>query len=184
MHAWMCAVFSFFLCRFCFFVRLFIRFIRFCCYFFVHFRVSVSERPNSVPRFCHYRGVALLVITFVIVANTTFVVWLFFAAAAVLHTVFLCVAVVIVVRLFHRLFLFSLFLTTAAIALERYDLLLCYCSRRLYYTNTEIVCLLLRIYREEKKWKKNSQHRWDNVCIDIIMSLSHTCMHQMTTIFK
>lgn len=38
-------------------------------------------------------------------------------------------------------FQFSLFSTTAAIALDYYDLLLCYCSRRLYYTNTIIMCL-------------------------------------------
>lgn len=90
-------------------------------FFSLHFRVSVSAM-NLVPRFCHYR-VALLVITFVIVANITFVADFFF-----LFSLSLTLSPSI---LFHSHYIHFV-LNCHRKTLDRYDLLLCCRLRRLF----------------------------------------------------
>lgn len=125
----------YFFCIFRSFVRLF---ACFCWYFFSIF-VSLSQCDRIrclVFAIIVALRCLLLLLSLLLIPHLSGDTFFYFSFAYFFSTLF-----AFFIDVF---FQFSLFLTTAAIALDYYDLLLCYCSRPLYYTNTIIVCLFER----------------------------------------
>lgn len=161
MHAWMCAVFS------CFFFAFASAFsfaysyvsLVFVAIFFSIF-VCLSQRHRIR---CLVFAIIVALRCLLLLLSLLLIPHLlgdFFRCCCCSAYSFLCVCRCFYCCLpFSLTFLFTLFLTTATIALDRYDLLLCYCSRRLYYTNTQIVCLspFENIERREEKKRRKKQ---------------------------